>query len=389
MCVRPMLGPDKSNKNQIKDRGGRMRRSIWVSALVAGIVGTDGVAAAQFTFNLALQFTGSDGVGMAIRRVPGEPDSNFVFSLPVGWQGATVTRSVLDFDITRLPETEKVKSARLELVPTNINIQGLDRPVGSIVDLDARAPLPPGPLAPTAPSDPRRFSFDAIGAAPVITSLGLGGAFGAFNPFDVTSAITADHRAGSRTSPLGLMDNPDRRFSLGVVSYTQARLIVETETPSPVRFSLEALGANRYRAHYSLFNEVSLPLGLLDIELDPALYREDTLSVSLTDGAAADWSALLLDSGIGVPAVLSLAHNGTGLTGGARATGFSIDFDWLGAGRPGAQRFTVYDPSSFDTLYSGTTAPVPLPPAAFLLLSALGALARCRTRQTVATEQPS
>lgn len=385
-----MLGLAVSNNNQARlGQGKRMKRTFWVPALVAGMVGASGVEAAQFTFNLALQFTGSDGVGMAFRRSPGLPDDRFVFSLPVGWQGATVSRSVLDFDITRLPETEKVKSARLELVPTNINIQGLDRPVGSIVDLDATRPLPPGPVAPTAPSDPRRFTFDEIGTAPVIASLGLGGAFFAFNPFDVTTAIATDHRAGSRTSPLGLTDNPDRRFSLGFVSYTQARLIVETEAPSPLRYLLEDLGANRYRAHYSLVNEVSLPLGLLDLEFDPALYREDTLSVTLTDGAAADWSALLLDSGIGVPAVLSLARNGAGLDGGARASGFSVDFDWLGSGRPGAQGYTVYDPQNFATLYSGTTAPVPVPASAVLLLSSLGVLARFRSNRALAREQQS
>lgn len=385
-----MLGVVASN-NKIWSwvgQGKRMKRTFWVPALLAGMMGASGVDAAQFTFNLALQFTGSDGVGMAFRRSPNQPDDRFVFSLPVGWQGATVSRSVLDFDITRLPETEKVKFARLELAPTNINIQGLDRPVGSIVDLDASVPIPSGLVSPTAPSDPRRFSFDDIGAAPLIASLGLGGNFGTLNPFDVTSAIAADHRAGSRTSPLGLVDNPDRRFSLGFISYTQARLVVETEAPSPVRYVLEELGANRYRAHYSLLNEVSLPLGLLDLDFDPSLYREDTLSVSLTDGAAADWSALLLDSGIGVPAVLSLASNGPGLGGGARASGFSVDFDWLGTGRPGAQGYTVYDPQTFATMYSGTTAPVPLPASAVLLLSSLGVLAH-RARRAGAQESQS
>jgi len=81
-----------------------------------------------------------------------------------------------------------------------------------------------------------------------------------------------------------------------------------------------------------------------------------------------------------VPAVLSLAANGEGLRGGARAGGFSVEFDWLGPERPGAQGFTVYDPLSFDTLYAGTTAPVPVPAGAVLLLSSLGVLARFRAR---------
>lgn len=357
-------------------------RLAWAAALCLAACAPGLAHAAQYTFDLSSGWTGTDGLGRWWRRVgDAAPTGPNAGSFEVGWLGDVSYRSALDFDITRLPGTQKIKSATLLLMPVYISITQVGVPIGTVRHLDAGTPLPDAPL-PTAPSDPRRFTWDALGAAPIQVGLGLGGRYLAYNPFDVTSGVAADHLHGWATSPFALVENPERRNSLGQVIYEHARLVVETEAPSPVRYQLQHLGGQRYKASYSLLNELSLPLGLLDIDFDTRLYDEDSLSVSLSPAAAGSWSAELLASGIGVPATLSLARTGAGLAGGEGAFGFDVEFDWLGTGTPGAQPYTVYDAGSFDTLYGGTTiASVPLPPQLQLMCIGLAGLAAWRGRK--------
>ena len=45
---------------------------------------------------------------------------------------------------------------------------------------------------------------------------------------------------------------------------------------------------------------------------------------------------------------------------------FSVVFDWLGVGDPGAQPFAIYD-AGFNTVEQGMTLPIPEPSTALLL----------------------
>ena len=304
-----------------------------------------------------------------MRTINGGP-TEFLFTGPqVGQSGGLQVRSVLDFDLRDLPDTEKVVSAKVILTPSRFTIVG-QFSVGDIRHLDATRP----PRIANQLVDPFRFGFDDLPSAPVVTGLNLG----LDGNYDVTTAVAADHLSGFTTSPLGLMNNPTRFVNNAVVEYsgfiTAPQLVVETAAPEALSFALESLGSNRYKATYSVRNEISLLLGLLDIEFDPALYREDTLQVSLEGDAATDWTAEILDSGFDVPAVVTLINNGAGLRGGQRASGFQVEFDWLGAGLPGAQGYTVFDSVNFETLYTGVaaaTTPVPLPMPIWSLLSGL------------------
>ena len=65
---------------------------------------------------------------------------------------------------------------------------------------------------------------------------------------------------------------------------------------------------------------------------------------------------------------------GTGLLPGASLGGFLVEFDWLGVGAPGAQSFTIVDPSTFATLDSGLTSLVSDPPTGVPEPSTLGLL---------------
>lgn len=121
----------------------------------------------------------------------------------------------------------------------------------------------------------------------------------------------------------------------------------------PFSYSLFYLGGEEYQYDYSIYNNGSLGSGvalqLFDLYFDPALYTV------LSSATSSQWSGQVFPAGGGLPADFDvLAVNG-GTAPQSTATGFSVDFDWLGQGLPGSQPFTVSDPNSFATIQSGNT----------------------------------
>jgi len=83
----------------------------------------------------------------------------------------------------------------------------------------------------------------------------------------------------------------------------------------------------------------------------------------------ADWDVLLIQADLALPDdgfydALALSDNAS------LADSFAMTFVWLGPGSPGAQPFEVYGPG-FETLETGTTAPIPEPTTALLILVGL------------------
>lgn len=66
-----------------------------------------------------------------------------------------------------------------------------------------------------------------------------------------------------------------------------------------------------------------------------------------------------------------------GIAAGQKVKGFSVAFDWLGAGTPGPQRYEIINPLTFQTLDTGMTIPEPAC-AAIMLLGAIGMIAKRR-----------
>lgn len=150
-----------------------------------------------------------------------------------------------------------------------------------------------------------------------------------------------------------------------------------------ITYSLTSLGGNNYRYQYALFNNGSLGAGVavggFDIAFDPASYSEPSLTIVTPAALQADWSEQIIPSFPSVPALYDVLALSGGLADGATLSGFAVEFEWLGAGLPGAQSFEIFDPITFAVLETGSTVaadgpgptPAPEPTTTALIAAAL------------------
>ncbi|MDN2696950.1 hypothetical protein O0882_11530 [Janthinobacterium sp. SUN073] len=150
-----------------------------------------------------------------------------------------------------------------------------------------------------------------------------------------------------------------------------------------IGYTATSLGGTQWRYDYSVSN-TTLAMPIAEFTLFFSVGQYATLhDISTAPG----WDLLLVQPDPAIPAsgyldALALAG---GIVPGAMATGFSITFDYLGAGSPGAQPFSILDPVSFIELETGITqaAAVALPSTPWLLLAGVLAMA-CLGRRRLA-----
>jgi hypothetical protein len=170
-------------------------------------------------------------------------------------------------------------------------------------------------------------------------------------------------------------------------------LFVPTSYATTITYDLHDLGLSHFRYEYTVSNDGTLPnnsaIQLFDILFDTSLYNEASLTITSTSLAFSIWSQQILGSAPNVPAAFDASANNSGIAVGAQSSGFSVEFDWLGAGLPGNQSFEIYDPISFTLLETGATqeatAPppptgVPLPGSLSLFLAGIIGFAALRKR---------
>lgn len=149
-----------------------------------------------------------------------------------------------------------------------------------------------------------------------------------------------------------------------------------------IDYTSTALGGNRWRFDYTIHNDtLAAPLDEFTV------FFNENLFANLADAAGpSGWDLLLIQPDTAIPAAgyfdgLALAG---GIGAGAALGGFSVTFDYLGAGAPGAQLFSIVDPATFDELDSGVTQgpnSVPLPGSLPLMLAGMGAMAYWQRRR--------
>lgn len=155
-----------------------------------------------------------------------------------------------------------------------------------------------------------------------------------------------------------------------------------------IGYTATSLGGTQWRYDYTVSNTtLAVPIAEFTLFFSVGPYA-NLLNVSTAPG----WDVLLVQPDPAIPAsgyfdALALAG---GIMPGATATGFSVTFDYLGAGSPGAQPFSILDPASFIELEAGLTQPaaIALPSTPWLLLAGVLAIACLRRRQMAITALP-
>ncbi|MBL8350363.1 MAG: hypothetical protein JNL87_08595 [Burkholderiaceae bacterium] len=177
--------------------------------------------------------------------------------------------------------------------------------------------------------------------------------------------------------------------ALAVVAGVAGVSVPATAGPVTIGYELVALGGSTYEYRYTVTNvSLATPVSLFSIEFDTALYDETSLTSKSSGIAGWVESFSATPQPPGLPAVYDVYNLSDPLDIGESATGFAVEFVWLGTGTPGSQPFKIYDIANFDVLDSGSTTlagsppnPMPEPSAALLTaLALLGAAAATRQR---------
>lgn len=138
-----------------------------------------------------------------------------------------------------------------------------------------------------------------------------------------------------------------------------------------VSYLAKDLGGGKWEYEYSIANDtLATSIEEFTIFFGYGLYQDLAVTSPL-----ADWDELVTEPQL----ILGVQQDGLydalsllgGIAPGATAGGFSVSFDWLGAGAPGTQSYEVIDPQSFQVLAAGQTTPagtvVPEPGTVLLL----------------------
>lgn len=185
----------------------------------------------------------------------------------------------------------------------------------------------------------------------------------------------------------GLFFQPDaaRRLWWHVLAGVFAMLCSAPSFATVITYEATQLGDTTWRYDYSVDNDtLSTPIEELTLFFGLGQYANltDLGTPSDWDGFVAQPDPLLPDDGF--IDVLALAG---GVLPGQSLGGFSIVFDWLLGGTPGAQRFDIIDAVSFTVIESGFTtlrsppASVPEPGSLALFGTALLAFWVVRRRR--------
>lgn len=142
---------------------------------------------------------------------------------------------------------------------------------------------------------------------------------------------------------------------------------VEASLETNILYSVDHIAGNRWRYTYEVQNTSFAPgIEQFTIWFELGLYeniQEESSSYVQSDWIENIWQPepLLLDNGKydakALTTPVSIANN---------YLGFSVSFDWLRAGTPGAQYYEIIDPTTFVTMTDGYTV-IPEPVSMFLL----------------------
>ena len=147
-----------------------------------------------------------------------------------------------------------------------------------------------------------------------------------------------------------------------------------------IQYEATDLGSGRWQYSYDVTN-ISLTGVIEEFTIWFDFRSFDNLSIETPDPPASDWDEIVVQpeqvlSDDGYYDALALGV-GIGIGIGESVSGFSVSFDWLGAGEPGLQFYEIIDPDTFETIDSGYTIPEP----ATIFLLGFGSMAFRKKRR--------
>lgn len=151
-----------------------------------------------------------------------------------------------------------------------------------------------------------------------------------------------------------------------------------------VQSELVSLGGNTYQYNYTITNDdIVSGFDELSVYFDAASYENLTVVASHADWDSAALPATIFLPYVNHPGVFDTIALAQPLGLGETISGFSVSFDWIGAGLPGVQNFDAIDLATYEVLQSGTTtvSAVPVPAALPMLTTALAGLVALRQRK--------
>lgn len=153
--------------------------------------------------------------------------------------------------------------------------------------------------------------------------------------------------------------DPIKIFSLLVILFIQPMVTYA----STISYTTSALGGGKWQYQYTVIaaqNESAI--AEFSVFFDVSKYAN--LAVTASPGG---WDSIVLqpDSTLPSDGIFDSLSLGADIGPGQSLDSFTVAFDFLGIGTPGAQTFNIIDPETFSTLRSGATiaaaGPLPTP----------------------------
>ncbi len=155
---------------------------------------------------------------------------------------------------------------------------------------------------------------------------------------------------------------------------------------SPIYYEVNNLSGNSWEYSYTVDNQLTTPIDEFTVWFTLGMYE----NLAITGSPTPDWDGFTAEPDPGLPddGYADWATYGLSIDPGEVLGGFSVTFDYLGAGTPGEQFFELFD-ANFDLLSDGQTqllvvmppASVPEPSMPLLLALGLSGLFWSRLRQ--------
>ena len=176
------------------------------------------------------------------------------------------------------------------------------------------------------------------------------------------------------------------RLSTGMLALVLC-LGAPAASATTILFAVENVAGNTWKYSYEVVNDtLAQEIRDFEISFDAALYEN-----LLGEQAPAGWDVHMSPPDPGAPfdGIYNAVAQAGGIAPGQSLSGFSIFFDYLGPGEPGAQPFLVFEPITNRVLDDGLTTPaaqapsVPEPGAALAFAAGavvLAASGRMRAR---------